>query len=202
MAETPSRTDATGLSGFDFTLHMRRLCGDLIARLPELTHVDLERVAVCFSQTRSAARHGLYASLTPMRFEGGRDFTIRRGRRYTAQRYLDPSGREILYILRFYLPRFFELAHIEKLTTVIHELWHISPAFDGDIRRHDGRCFAHGSSQARFDALARQLADRWLADSPPDEMHDFLRLSYRDLVGRYGWVFGTKLPKPKLIPLN
>ena len=35
----------------------------------------------------------------------------------------------------------------EKLTTVFHELYHISPMFDGDIRRLEGRYHVHSHSQ-------------------------------------------------------
>ncbi|MBN2296859.1 MAG: hypothetical protein JXM70_30820, partial [Pirellulales bacterium] len=132
--------------GFDFTAHMRRLCDDIVARLPQLAHIDLDLVAISFSQTRKAGRYGMHASLTPMRFHGGSTRTRRRGQVWEIQRLVDGSGREMLYILSFYLPRFLELGFREKITTVIHELWHINPKFDGDVRRYGGRCYAHSSS--------------------------------------------------------
>ena len=46
---------------------------------------------------------------------------------------------------------------------MLHELWHISPDFDGDIRRHAGRYHAHTHSQAEYDDEMGLLADRWLA---------------------------------------
>ena len=115
-------------AGFDFTLHMRRLCEDMTDRLPELRHIDLSRVAISFSQARKNTRHGVFASLTPMRFADGRTHTVRRGRKWGVQRLQAASGREMLYILNFCLPRFLDLPFGEKLTTVVHELWHISPA--------------------------------------------------------------------------
>ena len=63
----------------------------------------------------------------------------------------------MLYILNFYLPRFLDLPFREKLTTMLHELWHIGPKFDGDVRRLGGRCFAHGSSQKQYDAHVEAL---------------------------------------------
>jgi len=106
---------ATRAKGFDFTWHARRLCQDTVTRLPELRHIDVSRVAIGFSQTRKAVRHGLHASLTPLRFAGGRTDTTRRGRTWRIQRLVDASGAEMLYIVRFYLPRFFELDFQEKL---------------------------------------------------------------------------------------
>ena len=70
----------------------------------------------------------------------------------------------------FYLPRFMNLDFREKLITVLHELWHISPDFNGDIRRHAGRYHAHTHSQAEYDAEMGVLADRWLRSRPPDEL--------------------------------
>jgi hypothetical protein len=185
--------------GFDFTLHMRRLCADLTARLADLTHVDLQRVAIRFCQARKAVRHGLHASLTPMRFEDGQLFSSRRGRTMTLERLYDASGREMLYLLSFYLPRFLERPFEDKLTTVVHELWHIGPRFDGDLRRHPGRCYAHSHSQKQYDALMRQLAMKWLALDPPPQTYAFLQSDFHELERRCGPIFGQKIPTPKLI---
>ncbi len=198
----PLRRDPAQLRGFDFTLHVRRLCDDLVHRLPELGHVDLRRVAIGFAQTRKAVDHGLYASLTPMRFAGGTRETFRHGRRWTVQRLVDSSGREMLYLLSFYLPRFLNQTFRHKLTTVIHELWHISPRFDGDLRRFDGRCYAHSGSQKAYDAQVERLADRWLALEPPAAVYEFLRHDFRELTRRYGRVYGTKIRTPKMIPVE
>jgi predicted metallopeptidase len=196
------RRDPAHLGGFDFTRHVRRLCDDLVHRLPELGHVDLSRVAISFAQTRKAVDHGLYASLTPMRFAGGSRETFRRGRRWTVQRLVDSSGREMLYLLSFYLPRFLNQTFRHKLTTVIHELWHISPRFDGDLRRFDGRCYAHSGSQKAYDAQVERLADRWLALEPPAAVYDFLRHDFRELTRLHGRVYGTKIRTPKMIPVE
>jgi predicted metallopeptidase len=188
--------------GFDFTLHMRRLCDDIIHRLPELRHVDLSRMAISFSQTRKAVDHGLYAALTPLRFAGGSRHTVRHGRKWTVQRLVDPSGRDMLYVLTFYLPRFADQGFRHKLTTVVHELWHVSPRFDGDLRRFGGRCYAHTGSQKQYDAKVERLTDHWLSLEPPAHVYDFLRYDFRELVRRHGKVYGVKIPVPKLIPME
>lgn len=188
-------------AGFDFTRHMRCLCADIVTRLPQLGHIELDLVAISFSQTRKAGRYGVYASLTPMRFDRGSTQTVRRGQRWEIQRLLDGSGREMLYILTFYLPRFLELDFHEKLTTVIHELWHISPNFDGDVRRYDGRCYAHSSS-GDHDAESGKLADLWLSMRPPESVYHFLRRSFGELQERHGPVFGRKISNPKLFRVD
>ncbi len=185
--------------GFNFTEHMRLLCTDLAARLPELSHIEMSRVAIRFCQARIRSRHGMYASLTPMRFEGGRLESRRRGRAWTVERLFDDAGREMLYLLSFYLPRFLERPFEEKLATVVHELWHIGPAFDGDLRRHPGRCYAHTHSQKQYDAVVQELAGKWLSLDPPQDVYAFLRCNFRQLEERYGRVFGQKIRTPRLL---
>jgi hypothetical protein len=189
-------------TGFDFTLHMRRLCDDMVARLDQLRHVDMSRVAVSFAQTRRSGSQGMFASLTPLRFAGGQMHTFRRERRWGIQRLYDPDGREMLYVLNFYLPRFLDLPFREKLVTALHELWHIGPKFDGDVRRLGNRCFAHGASQKQYDAHVEALLDRWLALGPPESLYGFLRLGFRELAARHGRVYGRKVPSPKLLPVD
>ena len=189
-------------AGFNFTGHIYRLCEDMTARLDQLRHIDMTRVAVSFAQTRRAGSLGMYATLSPMRFAGGRRHVIRRKRRWGMQRLNAPDGREMLYILTFYLPRFLDLPFREKLTTVLHELWHIGPKFDGDMRRLGGRCYAHGSSQKQYDAHIEALLDRWLSLGPSDSLYDFLRQNFHELSSRHGRVWGRKVPNPKLVPLD
>jgi hypothetical protein len=85
---------------------------------------------------------------------------------------------------------------------VLHELWHVGPRFDGDLRRLGARCYAHGSSQKRYDAHVAALSDRWLSLSPPEELYGFLRVGFSELVARHGRVFGRRVPTPKLVPLE
>ena len=190
------------VSGFNFTEHMRRLCVDTTTRTPELRHINMDFVAVSFNQTRKRVRHGMWASLTPMRFENGSRETIRNGRRYTAQRLFDEHQREMLYILSFYLPRFMQLSFQDKLTTVFHELWHISPHFNGDIRRFPGRCYAHSSSEKEYDEQMERLSQKWLHLGPPPELYLFLKQKFGDLEREYGRVIGSRVQHPKLIPLE
>ena len=158
--------------------------------------------AISFSQTRKTASHGLYASLTPMRFERGSLVTRRAGgQALTVERLFDPSGHEILYIISFYLPRFLNEPLSEKLSTTLHELWHISPRFDGDLRRYRGRCYAHGPSQAAYAATIERLLKKWRSLSPPKHLYAFLRDDFRSLVRRHGQVVGQKIRTPKLIPV-
>ncbi|MBA2114433.1 hypothetical protein HOV93_15940 [Planctomycetes bacterium FF15] len=192
---------SAGRSGFDFTFAMRVLVNDMIARVPELSHIDLSRVAVAIIQARIESTHGIFASLTPMRFEQGSRFTTRRGRKYSCQSLMDEHGREMLYILSFYLPRFQNMDFSEKMITIFHELWHISPNFDGDIRRHPGRCYAHSSSQKEYDEYMAVLSNKYLMKKPPPKLYAFLEPDFAKLYQQRGGIYGVKIPRPKLIPV-
>ena len=185
--------------GFDFTYHAGRLCSDLCQRLEELRHIDISRVAIRFCQVRKAVPHGLQASLTPLRFEQGSLYTLRRGRRFTIERLFSPRGDEMLYLLSFYLPRFLNQTFEEKLATVVHELWHISPEFNGDVRRLPGRCYAHGHSEDHYHSSMHELARRWLDAGPPEELFSFLRCDFAELRSLYGAIYGRRIPTPRLI---
>lgn len=186
---------------FDFTAAMRRLCVDVTRRLPEFSHVRMEQIAVTFAQARRRVHYGLQAKLTPLRFEGGALTTTRGGRSYSIQRWHDGST-EMLYILTFYLPRFLDQTFREKLITVVHELYHISPQFNGDIRRLAGHYHVHSHSQKEYDRHMELLVDHYLKRRPPASLYSFLQGSYRDLQTRHGSVVGIRMPIPKLLPLS
>ena len=188
--------------GFDFTAHIRRLARDMVSRVDELAHIDLSRVAFSFAQARKPVSHGMQASLTPMRFEDGSLTTMRRGRRWTVQRLVNADGTEMLYILTFYLPRFLDQPFEEKIATLVHELWHIGPNFDGDLRRHAGRCYAHSSSQAAYDAEIDRVVAKWRSLNPPKHVCEFLEFDFDQLRRRHGRVFGDRIATPKLIPVD
>jgi hypothetical protein len=185
---------------FDFTSAMERLCGDIVAHTPELGHVRMPQVAISFAQARRRVLHGLQAKLTPLRFEAG-SLILRRGRSEWTIRRLFRGDVEILYILTFYLPRFLDQSLEEKFVTVFHELFHIGPRFDGDIRRHEGRYHVHSASQKAYDREMARLAQAYLRRRPRRELWGFLELSFDELLARHGSVIGRRIPVPKLIRL-
>lgn len=186
---------------FDICTALRRLCEDISRRHAAFQHIDMKRVAVTYAQTRSAVEWGMQAKLTPMRFEGGAMSCVRDGQRWGAQRVYQ-DGREMLYILTFYLPRFLNLSFDEKLVTVFHEMYHISPRFDGDIRRFDGACYMHTGSQAAYDQQMAVYAKEYLARLPQELFPAYLQWNFQELRRRYGDVVGRKLAIPRLIALD
>ena len=185
----------------DFTARMHALCADVAARCAELRHVHMPRVLVTFTPSRNRSRYGLQARVTPLRFRDGA-LTRRHGpTEYQVQRfYVD--GREMLYVLTFCLPRFFDQPFREKLVTVFHELYHVSPAFDGDLRRHPGRYAVHSHSKDRYDARMAELVETYTAGHPEPALFDFLRAGYRELWATHGGITGVVVPRPKLLPVG
>jgi hypothetical protein len=185
---------------FDFCGHVRRLCADIAARCDTLRHIDVSRLLFGVTQARSSRAHGLQARVTPLRFRNGVLIRRRRGVPYQVQRYR-VAEREMLYLVTFCLPRFLDQDFDDKFITLFHELYHISPAFDGDLRRHHGRCAIHSHSKRAYDAHMADLARAYLANGADPALHGFLRLNFVQLQRRHGSVVGVMVPRPKLIPL-
>ncbi len=185
---------------FDFCDHIRRLCHDLVARCDVLRHIDVGLVLLGITQARKGRRGGLQARVTPLRCRGGRLTRLHQGVCYQVQRYF-VREREMLYLLTFCLPRFLDQSFDDKFITIFHELYHINPAFDGDLRRHDGRGVFHTRSKREYDHHMAHLARAYLASKPESALHDFLRLNFAQLQHRHGSVVGIVVPRPKLLPL-
>jgi predicted metallopeptidase len=138
----------------------------------------------------------MYASVMPLRFQGGERTVTKRGKTF-AMPEVTHKDREILYLVYFALPRFQNLDFNTKLTTVFHELYHIGPKFNGDIRRFRGKNYAHGHSRKVFNALVSKFADEYMAMPGAEERTAFLRMSFGELCAVHGSVVGTKARPPK-----
>ena len=178
-----------------------RLCHDICVRHQEFVHIRMAEVVVTYAQTRSNVDWGMQAKLTPMRFQGGKRTEHRAGRVWTVQP-IYRHGKEALYLLTFYLPRFLNLCFDEKLVTVFHELYHISPMFDGDIRRFDGACYMHSRSQAAYDKQMAVYARQYLSMKSDPWLLSFLRADFATLQQQCGNVVGLRLNAPKLIEVK
>ena len=188
---------------FDYAEAMESLIRHIVASCPGLAHIRCDEVVVSFIRTRSPGPHGIYASLMPLRFEGGSTTAKRRGRTYEMPKVVH-KGNEALYIAYFALPRFANLSFDEKLTTVFHELWHIGPEFDGDIRRFAGKYYAHGKSRKRFNDAIRGMMDEYVKLPGADERLAFLRMSFDEMESLHGRVTGARVrpPKPKAVSVD
>lgn len=186
---------------FDFCSAMRRLIIAISQGCQDLGHVDGSRILIGVSLARATTRYGLQARVTPLRFPDGGIHVRRGGQSYQVQRH-QVDGVEMLYHLTFCLPRFQDQPFDEKMVTIFHELYHVHPRFNGDLRRHPGRCHAHTGSQSRYDAHMAALARIWLSEKPDPSLTAFLRLNFAQLAHRHGGVMGILLPRPRLVPIT
>lgn len=192
----------TGPEGkpFDFCAHVRRLVDDVVRRCPQFAHVCTDQVLFAFTQARNGRRSGLQARVTPLRFAGGSGVRRHRGVHYQVQRWF-VAGSELLYLMTFCLPRFLNQSFDDKFVTLFHELYHIGPQFDGDLRRHNGRCAMHTHSRRAYDERMAELARSYLARGADPNLHAFFRLNFAQLCQRHGSVVGVRVPRPKIVPL-
>ena len=180
---------------FDLSSHMERLMRDVVHHTPELAHVDCDRVLLTVSQQRKFGRPGLYAQLVPMRFQGGALTMRQHGADWAVPPVLRHE-REILYLITFCLPRFLNLSFESKALTLFHELYHISPHFDGDFRRFPGKYYLHGADVKKYDAHMLALYRAYAARSGAPHLMQFLRSRFHHLEDRYGCVTGMAVSAP------
>jgi predicted metallopeptidase len=185
----------------NLTQELERLIADIARRVEEFSHIDPQRVLVCVSSTRGGGIHGTYAKIHPLRFENGsRTSTVRR-RRGPIVYEIPPvtsRGEEMLYVVYFLVPRFLNLPLREKLITIFHELYHIAPEFNGDIRRFPGKNYAHGSSREKFNAVMARLVESYLAGLADHSGVGFLEGDMEAIRSRHGSIVGRKMAAPRL----
>jgi predicted metallopeptidase len=189
----------------NLTAELERLIADIVLKMPEFSHIDPQRILVCVSSTRGGGVHGTYAKIHPLCFENGtRCKTISRGvRRHTYEMpTISHRGVEMLYVVYFLIPRFLNLPFREKLITLFHELFHISPEFNGDIRRFPGKNYAHGSSTKRYNAYMARLVDAYLEKHEPGSLTAFLEGDMAAIRERYKTIVGRKMAAPRIVMVN
>lgn len=183
---------------------MHRLVCEIIAVLPEFRGLRPESIQISATQSKKRTRGGLIAFVLPLRYKHGSPVEVRKMGRTVYHYAMMPvfqDGREVLYIVYFLLPRFCNLSFRDKLETVIHELFHINPLCNGDLRRLPGRSYLHGNSLREYDERIRLLTDKFLQSPHSPEAYDFLRWNHWQICRRYGQMIANKIvePKPKLI---
>lgn len=189
--------DVAPVGGFDLTTQLERLVAEIVAECPGFSHIDPARLVIAGAATRNRSRFGKFAAIFPLRFEAGA--TVQPGRRVSW--YLprvEVDGREVLYALFFYIPRFFSLDAQRRLAVVFHELYHISDKFDGDLRRFPGHFHYHGKSVKQFEDGFKADLDRFLVSGRLRGFECLLEYSFARLLKRYGAVTWRRVPQPRL----
>lgn len=189
------------MSTFNLTRALEELVADIVRYVADFSHIDPTKVLICVSTTRRGGIQGTFAKIHPLRFPGGtRSMEVKRGRRVftCTMPAVTHAGQEMFYVIYFLVPRFLDLSLREKLITVFHELYHISPHFDGDIRRFPGRNFAHGGSRKRYNILMENLVDNYLQAQQCPDSFGFLDGTMESLRARHQAIVARKFPVPKI----
>ncbi|HET8723542.1 MAG TPA: putative metallopeptidase [Anaeromyxobacteraceae bacterium] len=142
---------------------MKRLIRDVAARLPELAHVRPSRVLVVAGEARRASR----ATIRPAHF---RDTRARGGSGGRRKPLIRVGGRKILYVITLRPLWFRACTPEQRVSTVLHELWHASERFDGTL--HRGRVHSR-LPRARYERRIRALRDRYLSRAPEEILAPF-----------------------------
>ena len=185
----------------DLSFALAAVISAIVRHTPSLSHIDVERVLVCVGTNRGNGRGGLYGKLIPLRFENGTSRTVHRGRTYAIPE-ITRGEKSFLYVIYFYMPRFFDLSWEGKLGVIFHELFHISPRFDGDIRRMAAVRAAHGRSRRHFNSLFSDDLRAFIPRARGSVHYDFLRMDTAALYRRYRDVTAIRMKNPKPVPLE
>jgi predicted metallopeptidase len=100
------------------------------------------------------------------------------------------------------MPKFANLPFDAKLNTIIHELYHISPDFNGDIRRFPGPKYAHGYSLKKYAERVVSLKKRYIALSDGDRPTGFLEMDLEQLEMEYGRVVASRIKQPRPVLIS
>ena len=179
----------------NITEELEQLAADLCARLPEFAHINPRRILFCLSRARQNSLGGTFAKIIPMRFQDASPLKTYAGKQYALPQIPTAEG-DILYLIYVYIPRFFTQPFERRLLTLIHELYHIAPAFDGTIRRVGAR--AHGASREQFNSNLQPMVERYLASHPPEELFTLLRGDLTTL-SRQATLVGRAMALPKAV---
>jgi hypothetical protein len=203
----------------NYTDLLTRLMADVVRRVPALSFIDMADVLVFARFGRSWASGPLATChcLTLPPSEPGYYFwrdresgaITRRSQPFVMRSpVVTIGGRSVKYLISIALPRFSDqsLAYsrkarfyrraddlwIAKLDTVIHELYHISPDYDGirRIERGDGTFYAenHGG---RFLEEVAEMVGTYLDSGPDPLTYGFLRHNFEVLERGFGGILGA-----------
>jgi hypothetical protein len=202
----------------NYTERLTALMGDIVARVPTLSFIELDRMLV-FARAGRSGSEGAYATChcicLPPSEPGYYFWRDRRTGRLTrrSEWFVTKSpevrigAREINYMISVTLPRFCdqrlvrsrkqvhysgEPDWIAKLDTIVHELYHIDPERPGIRRmeRADGTYSANCHGHRFFEDVVT-MVKQYLATCPDKETYEFLQYDFEGLAAHYGSVAGT-----------
>lgn len=183
--------------GYSLTDDIALLVHLLSKRVERLSHLRPGQILHGISQARTRSKYGVYAQCHGLRFRHGAATQPARNGNVWVWPDIKVRGQSMLYYITYFLPRFLDQPPEDRLHTLLHELYHISPRFDGDLRRFAGRNEYHGNNYDRIiDGLVEEARPHVDAGQ-----FEFLQANFDQLTARHGAVMGNKLLrfKPRLL---
>ena len=173
---------------------------EIIKSTDEFKGYDCNQILISAASNRAGSRGVTYGKLQPLKFENGNSLIKHKGRLYAMSKLIY-NNHEIKYIIYYYFPKFFDLPAKEKINVMFHELYHISPDFNGDIRRMGKFKKAHGHSKKFFEDQYIYMADSFYQKFQSSIYNNFLEMTSEDLLKVYKKVTYTKIRtiKPILV---
>jgi predicted metallopeptidase len=133
-----------------------------VRTIPEFAHIKPSRILVVAGEARRASR----GTVKPLAFAGGKSTDRATGRKKPIVRV---QGRRMLYSITL-RPLFFrDSTPQERVETILHELFHVSPAFDGTLDRSR----RHERMGADFARSLRPIVRRYLKHCPASVLEAF-----------------------------
>ncbi len=185
----------------DLTENLSRIIREITESVPGFSHIDPSKTLVCLSTNRAGSGGCTFAKVVPSRFKGGAEKILHYGRWFRIPPVIY-NGIEQKYIIYFYMPRFFNLPPEEKLRVIFHELYHISPDFNGDIRRLGEVKAAHGHSKKHYDSQFENEKDLFHEKIKGTTMYRFLEYSSSDLMNKFSDIVALRLKVPKPVQVK
>ena len=188
---------------FNITDAFTLIIKEMITSTEEFKLFDINKILLCCGTNKSTSKGGIYGKLVPLKFENGNDIIKHKGHYYTIPK-LRINNIEIIYIIYLYIPKFMDLPAKKKIDVMFHELYHINPAFNGDIRRMGKFKKAHGHSRKSFDEKYQDYAKAFYEQIKETPFLDFLELNTDALIKKFNKISyrRMKVPKPVRIDKN
>ncbi len=195
-----ARSPRKAKSGINLTDLLTLIVQEITRNAPSLAHIDISRIHISIASNRNGKRSTIYGKLVPLRFKDGNTHLIYRDKCYAMPEFVH-NGIPLLYLIYFYTPSFLNLGALEKLRVIFHELYHINPSFNGDIRRMGNVKASHGHSKSRFDAQFEPDLLRFHEYIMETPYRNFLEMDAAALFATFGRIYSSriKLPKPVLV---
>ena len=174
---------------------------DMVKSTEEFKSFDLNKILVCCASNRKNCRGATYGKLLPLKFKDGSEIVKHNGRLYTIPK-VKVNNKEILYVIYLYIPKFFNLSAKDKINVMFHELYHINPDFNGDIRRMGNFKAAHGHSRKSFEEKYIEYADSFFEKINDTPYLNFLKMNSDDIKSKFKTVKYSRMKSIKPVLLN